>query len=110
MYKRDIFKAFSSDIRMKIFKFLLEGNMCVSGIVKKLNVSQPTVTQHLKILQQTGLVKSKKIGYWMHYSIDEPNLEKVKNELNKFIETLQIKDRKCKTGTPECSYNKSKHK
>lgn len=110
MYKRDIFKAFSSDIRMKIFKFLLEGNMCVSGIVKKLNVSQPTVTQHLKILQQTGLVKSKKIGYWMHYSIDEPNLEKVKNEFNKFIETLQIKDRKCKTGTPKCSYNKSKHK
>ncbi len=88
--------------------FLLEGNMCVSEIVKKLNVSQPTVTQHLRILQQAGLVKSKKTGYWMHYSIDETNLEKVKSELNIFIETLQIRDRKCKTGTQECSCKNKK--
>ncbi len=88
--------------------FLLEENMCVSGIVKKLNVSQPTVTQHLKILQQTGLIKSKKTGYWMHYSIDESNLEKVKSELNKFNETLQIKDRKCKAGAQKCSCKNKK--
>ncbi len=108
MNKNNIFKAFSSDIRMKIFNFLLDGKMCVSAIVKKLNVSQPTVTQHLKVLQQTGLVKSKKIGYWMHYSVDNSGLEKVKNELDKFIKTLQVKDKKCKISTQECPYKKSK--
>lgn len=44
----------------------------------------------------------------MHYSIDETNLEKVKSELNIFIETLQIRDRKCKTGTQECSCKNKK--
>ena len=85
------FKVFSNEIRMKIFEFLLEGNMCVSGIVNKLNVTQPTVTQHLKILQQAGLIKSEKIGYWMHYSIDEAGLNKTKKEITDFISKLNVK-------------------
>ena len=52
MEKHKIFKAFSNEVRLKVFEFLLEGKMCVSGIVNKLNVTQPTVTQHLKILQE----------------------------------------------------------
>jgi len=96
MKKSDIFKVFSNEIRIKIFEFLLEGKMCVSGIVNKLNVTQPTVTQHLKILQQAGLIKSEKIGYWMHYSVDESGIAKVKRELEKFVKFLQVKDSKCK--------------
>ena len=102
MDKTKLFKAFSNDVRMKIFEFILEGKMCVSGIVNKLNVSQPTVTQHLRILQEAGLIKSKKIGYWMHYSINESGLEKIKNELEKFIKTLQVKNSKCKISSLKC--------
>lgn len=102
MDKSKIFKAFSNDVRMKIFEILLEGKMCVSGIVNKLNVTQPTVTQHLKVLQQIGLVKSKKIGYWMHYSVNDPGLKKVKNVLKEFTRTLRVKDGKCKIHSSKC--------
>ncbi len=97
-----VFKAFSNDVRMKIFKYLLEGKMCVSGIVNKLSVTQPTVTQHLKILQQAGLIKSEKIGYWMHYSVDESGIVKLKRELEKFVKILQVKDSKCKVHPSRC--------
>ena len=106
MQKHKIFKAFSNDVRLKIFEFLLEGKMCVSGIVNKLNVTQPTVTQHLRILQEIGAVKSEKIGYWMHYSIDKNGIERVKNELKQFIENLQTKNGKCKISASKCPEKK----
>jgi ArsR family transcriptional regulator len=101
-----VFKAFSSDIRMKIFEFLLEGKMCVSGIVSKLNVTQPAVTQHLKILRQVGLIKSEKIGYWMHYSIDESGLSKIKKGLTDFVNDLNVKETKCKVPSSKCPARK----
>lgn len=103
MNKIDIFKVFSNETRLKIFEFLLEGKMCVSGIVKKLKVSQPTVTQHLKILQQIGLVKSEKIGYWIHYYVDKSGLNKIKNKISNFIEGLELKDSKCKISPSNCT-------
>ncbi len=110
MEKSKIFKAFSNDVRMKIFNFLLEGKMCVSGIVSKLDVTQPTVTQHLRILQQLGLVKSKKIGYWMHYYVDESGLKKVRDEFEKFVKTLRVKDSKCKIHPLKCPEKSKKGK
>ncbi len=104
MEKHKIFKAFSNEVRLQVLEFLLEGEMCVSGIVSKLNVTQPTVTQHLRILQELGVVKSKKLGYWMHYSIDKDGIQKVKNELKKFIENLHTRKGKrefCESECPE---------
>jgi len=98
-----IFKAFSSSIRLRIFELLLEKRMCVSKIVEKLNVTQPTVTQHLKILQSIGLVKSKKIGYWVHYYIDTHGLNHIRRELQKFVATLQTENKKCKNDHNGCS-------
>lgn len=103
-----LFKVFSNEVRLKIFEFLLEGKMCVSGIVEKLDVTQPTVTQHLRILQQIGLIKSKKSGYWIHYFIDEKCLIEVKKELEKFLKTLQIKNSKCKIPSSQCPKKRKK--
>ena len=100
--KYKIFKVLSSDIRLKIFQFLLDGKMCVSGIMDKLNVTQPTVTQHLKILQEIGLVKSEKSGYWMHYSIDEEGLSKIKNEILEFVSNMQVQQKKCCINALKC--------
>ena len=102
MDKIRLFKVFSNDIRLKIFEFLLEGPMCVSVIVNKLNVSQPTVTQHLKELQHIGLVKAKKIGFWMHYSIDKTGLSKAKRELEEFAKSLKIENTECKFNHDLC--------
>ena len=102
MDKTEIFKVFSSSTRVKIFEILLEGRICVSGIVKELNVSQPTVTQHLRILKQLGLVSSEKIGYWMHYCVNETGLKKVKDEIGDYIKKLSVKKTKCKISPFEC--------
>jgi ArsR family transcriptional regulator len=108
MKDRDaIFKVFSNEVRLKIFEFLLDGNMCVSGIVNRLHVTQPTVTQHLKILQQAGLIKSEKIGYWMHYSINDSGLNKTKKELRHFIDNLTVKKIKCTVPVVKCPAKKS---
>lgn len=106
MEKHKIFKAFSNGVRLKVFEFLLEGEMCVSGIVNRLNVTQPTVTQHLKILQELGVVKSKKLGYWMHYSIDKDGMERIKKELRQFIENLHTKKGQRRFCASECPEKK----
>ena len=63
------FKALSSDVRLEILSLLAEGPLCVNALVSRLNVSQPAVSQHLKILENAGLVKGSKMGYRVHYSI-----------------------------------------
>lgn len=102
MSRSEIFKILSNDVRMKIFKYLLKGKMCVSGIVNKLNVSQPTVTQHLIILKKAGLVKSRKIGYWNHYSIKKSGIKKIKNELEKLLNMLELKESECNVHPSKC--------
>jgi ArsR family transcriptional regulator len=64
-----IFKALSNDIRLEILSLLAERPFCVNALVSRLNVSQPAVSQHLKILENAGLVKGNKMGYWVHYSL-----------------------------------------
>ncbi len=100
--KSELFKVFSNEIRLKIFEFLLNGRMCVSGIVDKFNVTQPTITQHLRVLQHAGLVKAERIGNWMHYSIDGQGLARVKKELERFAGTLKVKEKKCPVSASKC--------
>jgi ArsR family transcriptional regulator len=64
-----VFKALSNHVRLEIITLLAEGPLCVNALVHRLKVSQPAVSQHLKILENADLVKSNKIGYWVHYSL-----------------------------------------
>ncbi|HHF99062.1 MAG TPA: ArsR family transcriptional regulator [Candidatus Aerophobetes bacterium] len=76
-------KALSDPTRLKIFLFLTERSLCVKAIVKFLGVSQPAVSQHLRILKEAGLVKADKRGYWMHYSA---NLKKLRELMDIILE------------------------
>jgi len=64
-----IFKALSNNIRLEILSLLAERPLCVNALVNRLNVSQPAVSQHLRVLENAGLVKGSKVGYWVHYSL-----------------------------------------
>lgn len=83
-----IFKALSDPTRFKIFLLLNSRIFCVNGIVNFLQISQPAVSQHLKILREAGLVKIEKKGYWVHYS---SNKEKIDKFLKDFPATLKLK-------------------
>lgn len=72
------FKALSNDARLEIIQFLSESKhpMCVNALARRLSVSQPAVSQHLKVLENAGLVKRDKSGYWVHYKLVTENLQK----------------------------------
>ena len=82
------FKALSDPTRFKIFLLLNSRILCVNGIVNFLQISQPAVSQHLKILREAGLVKVEKKGYWVHYSSDKERIEKL---LKNFPVILKLK-------------------
>jgi len=64
-----VFKALSNKARLEILSLLAERPFCVNALANRLNISQPAVSQHLRILENAGLVKGNKVGYWVHYSL-----------------------------------------
>ena len=64
-----LFKALSNDIRWQILEFLRSGPFCVTALAHRLRVSQPAVSQHLKLLEQAGLVQGEKMGLQVHYAL-----------------------------------------
>ena len=66
-----IFKAFCDENRIRILKMLRNGEKCACKLLEELNVTQPTLSHHMKILCDSGIVTGRKEGKWMHYSISE---------------------------------------
>ena len=62
-----VMKALSDPNRVKIIKLLQLKFMCVCELQGALNLAQPTVSKHLKILEEAGLVNFKKDGLWVNY-------------------------------------------
>lgn len=67
----NFFKALGDETRLKILRMLLEKELCVCEIIDRVELSQPAVSHHLKILRQAGLVKDSKEGKWVYYSMDD---------------------------------------
>ena len=67
----EVMKALSDPNRVKILKMLQHRSMCVCELRELLEVSQPTVSKHLKILERAGLVNSKKDGLWVDYFLSD---------------------------------------
>ena len=76
-----IFKAFCDENRISILKMLTSGEKCACKLLEELNVTQPTLSHHMKILCDSGIVASRKQGKWMHYSISDDRKKKKKSEL-----------------------------
>lgn len=64
-----IFKAFCDENRIRILKMLKSGEKCACKMLDELNVTQPTLSHHMKILCDSGVVVGRKEGKWMYYSI-----------------------------------------
>ena len=69
-------KALSNEARLMIVRFLSKQPMCVNALACRLGISQPAVSQHLKVLENAGLVRGDKQGYWVHYRLVPGNLQK----------------------------------
>ncbi len=62
-------RALSSVTRLRILRMLIERPMCVNAITERLDISQPSVSQHLGILERAGLVSGKKMIDSRHHKL-----------------------------------------
>lgn len=65
-----IFKALADETRLKIVQMLSEGELCACHILEAFNITQPTLSYHMKILTECGLVNGVKDGSWMKYTLN----------------------------------------
>lgn len=80
------FKALGEPTRLKIIKMLSVQSMCVCELSEILDMLQPRVSQHLKILKDAELVKESKEGYWVYYSLDKERLHRLWNQFLAFLD------------------------
>jgi DNA-binding transcriptional ArsR family regulator len=88
-FKSTIFYALSDPIRLEIITYLRNGEKCVCEIVPHLNLIQPLVSRHLKILKDAGIVRCRKDGTKRMYSIVDTRIYVVLDGLSEeLLKTL----------------------
>lgn len=65
----ELCKALGDPNRLKIIKLLTDGEQCACKLLEAFQITQPTLSHHMKILSETGLVSCRKEGKWTYYSI-----------------------------------------
>jgi len=78
------FTALADPVRLRVLSILAaagEGEICVCELVEPLGKSQPTVSHHLKILSDAGLVHGDRRGKWVWYSLDRARLADLRSAL-----------------------------
>ena len=87
-----ICKALGDENRVQIIKMLAAGELCACKILDALNITQPTLSHHMKILTDCNLVSSRKEGKRTYYAINCEKFSDFKNAVSEFT---------CKSGTGE---------
>jgi len=64
-------KALSEENRVRILMFLRKGELCVCQIIEMLGLAPSTVSKHMNILYQAGLVEGRKDGRWIYYRLSD---------------------------------------
>lgn len=77
-----VFKAFCDENRLMILEMLQSGEKCACKLLEELHIGQSTLSHHMKILCESGIVSSRREGKWTHYSINERGSKKAKELLN----------------------------
>lgn len=96
-----VFQALSSGTRRKILAYLSHSSMAAGEIAERFNISKPSLSKHLTILENAGLVAAEKKGQFIHYSLVRDHMI---NTLNGFIQEV------CPVGKPLKEESKQKAK
>ena len=64
----ELCKVLSDPHRLEIMKQLVDGEQCASELLKNFSISQPTLSHHMKVLSECGLISTRKEAKWSHYS------------------------------------------
>lgn len=94
-----VFKALGDENRLRILKQLKNGGKCGCDLLDELKITQPTLSHHMKILCDCGIVKSRREGKWTHYTIDCNGVKEIRTLMKALILPDTIpKDCICKEG------------
>ena len=72
-----IIKALSDSNRLKIIDILSCGEKCACDILEHFHFTQPTLSHHMKVLMECGIVECRKDGLWSYYSLNSSNCNKL---------------------------------
>ncbi|HHT73945.1 MAG TPA: helix-turn-helix transcriptional regulator [Firmicutes bacterium] len=73
----EFFKVFGDQTRIRILQVLFEEEMCVCDIAYLLNMSQSAISHQLRVLKQAGIVKYRKDGRVVYYSLDDEHIQSI---------------------------------
>ncbi|MBP5665282.1 MAG: helix-turn-helix transcriptional regulator [Clostridia bacterium] len=96
-----VIKALFEPKRFLLVRLMAERSYCVRALAYKSGISEPAVSQHLKVLREAGLVSGVKKGYYTHYRLEREALTAVIDELT---EVRDVKRKPCEgtfRGCPE---------
>lgn len=71
-----VFKAFCDENRLHILELLRSGEKCACVLLDSLHITQSTLSHHMKILCDAGVVQGRKEGKWVYYSIDPQGIDR----------------------------------
>ena len=92
-----VFRALCDERRQRILELLHSGEKCACKLLDELQIGQSTRSHHMKILCDSGVVRGRKEGKWVHYSIDPAGAEQARQLLAQQLTLLPFpeKDRDC---------------
>jgi ArsR family transcriptional regulator len=70
-----VFRAFTDEHRVRVLELLQQGEQCACVLLEDMEISQPTLSHHMKILCDSGIVKKRPVGKWSYYSINAEGCE-----------------------------------
>ena len=85
-YREDVkrIKALTDENRLAIMHALQHGEKCGCELLEEMNITQPTLSHHMKILSDSGLVDYRKEGKWMYYSISKEGVRKFREMISSY--------------------------
>ena len=88
-----VFKAFCDENRLQILGLLRSGEKCACKLLDELQIGQSTLSHHMKILCDSGVVRGRKEGKWVHYSIDPAGAEQARQLLAQQLTLLPLPEK-----------------
>jgi len=90
-----LFKLLSDESKYKIVKHLMKGEECVCTIAEELKMEQSLVSHHLNKLRDAGLIIDRKVGSWIHCSLNKSVFENMEKTFFTELAAHNIKDKPC---------------
>jgi ArsR family transcriptional regulator, arsenate/arsenite/antimonite-responsive transcriptional repressor len=99
-----VFEALSSAVRRKILAYLSSTDLTAGEIAERFKISKPSISKHLSILENAGLIASERRGQFIHYSLVRDSLV---NTLNGYLQEVCPVSRPLKRESARLSKGKS---